>query len=269
VKLPCGVVDASKDAGERGRVSRVDAAGDFAKEIVMAIPLKDSLLVPYSQNWATRTTATPTDFGLTAAQAEAYVAVQSLYVDAYTTMMNARADGTWSESQTALKNATKATLLEFNRQLYAFVQANLNVSDANKILLGVDVRNFTPSPTPAPDTRPTTSIDEVFARTINGSVFDPASKSKRAKAPGALYANLYCYIGATYPSDPAQWQFEGPTSRSKFSITLPDTVPGGSQVWVCAAWVNRRGESGPVSMPVSAYIQGGGVTAPNAVRIAA
>ena len=72
----------------------------------MAIPLKDSLLVPYSQNWATRTTATPTDFGLTAAQAEAYVAVQSLYVDAYTTMMNARADGTWSESQTALKNAT-------------------------------------------------------------------------------------------------------------------------------------------------------------------
>ena len=233
----------------------------------MAIPKKDALLVPYSANWATRTTASPTEFGLTAVQAENYSEMQAAYLSAYNAMMAARADGTRSQSLTSMKETTKAALLTYNRELYAFVQASSNVADSDKILLGVTIRKTTPTPVPAPTDRPKMDITAVVARTVTVAIHGSTAKS--AKPAGSISAFLYYFVGSTYPSDPTLWQFYGPATKPTFDIVFPDSVASGAQVWICAAWVSRRGETGPASVPVSTNIQGGGVSASSNMKIAA
>lgn len=230
----------------------------------MSIPLKDALLVPWSTNFDTRITTSPATFGLTPGQASLYSELHGSFIDAYNAMTSARESGTRSRAQTADKDAAKAALLRYARQLYSFVQANTVVTDANKILLGIHVRDRQPTPIPPPSVRPGMDLVSVVARTVTVHIHDSASSTKRSKPTGAVSAWVYTYVGAEYPSDPTAWQFQGAFNKPEAKIVFPNTVAGGAQVWVCAAWVNRRGESGPVSVPITTNIQGGGMSASTA-----
>ena len=227
-------------------------------EVAVSIPLKDELLVPYMTNWNTRISTGYAVFGLTEEQAEHFTELFTPYQTIYAAMMSARGAGTRSKSQTIAKDLAKKNLLAFARQLYAFVQANTAVADNTKVLLGVEIRKSRPSPIPAPTQRPSMSIVSAIARTVTVNVYDPASKTKRGKLPTAVSASVYSYVGTTYPSDPTLWQYCGAATKPKFEIVFPDSVANGSQVWICAAWVTRRGDVGPVSVPVSTNVQGGG-----------
>ena len=79
---------------------------------------------------------------------------------------------------------------------------------------------------------------------------------------------MYSFVGMDYPSDPTAWNFEGSTTKPKFDIVFPNTVAGGTQVWVCAAWSNAKQQTGPVSVPITTNLQGGGMSAP-AMKIGA
>ena len=225
------------------------------------IPTKDSLLVPYSTNFNDKIVATPATFSLSAAQAAAYTPLHTAFITAYNAMMAARADGTRSESLTSAKNDAKDDLLAYGRELYSFVQASSSVSDANRILLGVDPKDGGRTPVPAPTARPAMAIASVAARTVTVNVYDATSKTKRGKPDGAVNAFIYSFVGDSYPSDPTAWQFCGPTTKSTYDIVFPDSVANGTQVWFCAVWCNRKGETGPISMPITTNIQGGGANA--------
>jgi hypothetical protein len=123
--------------------------GSFKGGIIM-IPTKDTLLSPYVQNWNTRVTATPAAFGLSATQATALDAVVVPYVDAQAALVNARAAGIRNTSLTTARTTARSAMLPLLRELYAFVQASLTVSDANKDLLGVKVRSSSRTPQQAP-----------------------------------------------------------------------------------------------------------------------
>jgi len=223
----------------------------------MAIPLKDSLLVPFASNFSDRINTSPASFGLVIGQATALADLVGPYVDAVTALNLARADGTRSESLTTTRDTTKAALLSYARELYSFVQANTNVTDANKVLLGVHIRDTTPTPVPAPTVPPAMELVSVFARTVKVNIYDPTSSSHRSKVSGAVGAYVYTFTGEDYPTDPSLWQFQGSATKGNFDIVFPDTVANGAQVWICAAWVNRRGETGPVNSPIAAIVQGG------------
>src|SRR5689334_12161070 len=133
----------------------------------MSIPLKESLLVPWSSNFNARIAATPEAFGLTAAQAAAFAALHDPFVAAYEAMMVARAEGTRSESQTAAKDDAKEALIAYGRELYSVVQASAAVSDADKVLLGVHIPSGKRSPIPAPASRPRVNVVSVAARRVS------------------------------------------------------------------------------------------------------
>jgi len=221
------------------------------------IPLKDSLLVPYSTNFNDRIVATPLVFQLTAPQAANYTALHAPYVAAYETMMAARADGTRSKSLTNAKDNAKRDLLIYARQLYSFVQSNNSVSQANKILLGIHLRVI-PAPIPRPGVQPAVDVIKVSGRTVSLNIHDSASSLKRGKPAGATAAWVFSFVGENYPSDPTAWNFEGATTHPKFDILFPSTVAGGSQVWVCAAWINAKQQAGPTSVPITTNLPGGG-----------
>ena len=244
--------------------------GASGKGPLLAIPLKDSLLVPWSANFDTRANATPLVFGLTAAQANDYTTLHTPYVAAYNAMMEARADGSNSKALTAARTAAKDALLAYARELYAFVSANTSVSDENKILLGVHVRSGGNTPVPAPTERPGMHVEAVVERTIELTIHDSASSTKRGKPAGAVQALVYYFAGEDYPSDPNGWSFAGVATKRTFAFTVPDSVAGGTRVWVCAAWTNRVGDPGPVNVPISVNVQGGGsATADPGLKMAA
>jgi hypothetical protein len=223
----------------------------------MAIPKRDPQLVPFSTNWNTRLNADFASFDITDAQAKAYTDLHVPYIAAVSALTTAREAGTRSKSLTETRDTTRDALLKYARELYTTIQADNAVTDANKVLLGIHIRKTEPSRVPPPTERPGMEVVSVVARTVEVRIWDTASSTKRGKPANAVSAFVYTFAGATYPTDPTLWQFNGPATKSTYEIVFPDTIANGAQVWVCAAWVNRKGETGPVSVPVTTFVQGG------------
>ena len=224
----------------------------------MAIPTKDVLLVDFSTNWNTRIVSSPTTFSLTAAQASAYTPLHSAFLASYNAMVAARESGTRSESLTAQKDADKVELLRYGRELYSLVQASLTVSDADKILLGVKVKDTQPTPIPAPGAAPGLTVVSVDSRLVSVRLFDPANPSRRAIPAGIDGAMVMSFVGETPPADAGDYKLEGPTSRTALEVQFPVELIPGTKVWLIACWFNGRKQLGPACAPVATIINFGG-----------
>ena len=217
----------------------------------------DAEIASGSANFSTKITATPTVFGLVAAQAVLYAAVNSTYQSAFTAAITpaTRTKGTISSKNDA-KKAVRTMASDFAK----IIDGTPTVTNQQKIDLGLSVR-MTPAPIPRPGVRPGMDVVSVNGRTVSAHIHDSASSNKRGKPAGTTAAWVYSFVGTEYPSDPIAWNFEGATTKAKFDIVFPSTLPGGTQVWVCAAWINGKQQAGPVSVPISSYLQGGGASA--------
>ncbi|MGN6625775.1 MAG: hypothetical protein ACTHLN_04075 [Tepidisphaeraceae bacterium] len=228
------------------------------------LPARESELVTWTENFDLKINATPTTYGLTAAQAAAYTPASTAFVEAYKAC---NTDSTNSRTAIITKNDAKKVLIASARQLSRIVQSFPGTTNTMRAELGLTVP-ATPTPTPWPDVAPVSEILTVDGRRVQTATH-AAGSTRRSRAPGMTGALVYSYVGDTYPSDPALWQFEGIATRSKFEVIFPDSVPAGATVWICAAWVNRRGEAGPVSKPVSVNLQGGGSNTVTKMQLAA
>ena len=224
----------------------------------MAIPLKDALLVQWAANADAKLTATPAVWGYTAPQAVAFHAAAQGYIDAYNAMMQAREDGTRSESLTAIKDTNRLALLDLARPLYAAVQASKTISDADKILLGVHVRDTTPTPEPIPAFAPLASIVAVDGNTVTLRLRDAQSPDSKRRPIGTLGSSVFSYVGEEAPTDPAAYKFEGNTGKTRVDVAFAPTVTPGTTVWLTAFWFNGSKQSGPACNPISAVVNYGG-----------
>jgi len=226
----------------------------------MAIPTKDSLLVPFSTNVNTRINASPGTWNLSAPEAAAYTAVHDPYVASYEALVDARAAGNRSESLTALKDAAKATLLSMARELYADVQASTTISNANKLLLGVRPRVSGNTPVPVPATSPKMTIVSVVGWTVRILLQDAAEEARRGRPPGTSGASVFSYVGAEAPTEISAWKFEGNTGKTKIDVVFPSTLAPGSKVFLSSFWFNGSKQSGTACAPISTNLQGGSVS---------
>jgi hypothetical protein len=234
----------------------------------MAVPKKDSLLVPYSKAFNDRLASAYATYHLTADDAAEYAVKHAAYIQAQSTLMMQRESGTRSESQTAARNAVKTELLQFARQLYSMVQADKTVSDADKILLGIRIRAAAVS-IARPTVAPCVYIDSVRNRTVDLTICDAENPKRRGKPPRVASAWVYRYVGSDFPADPAAWIFAGSCTTRHYSVVFPNSLPAGTQVWICAAWVSPRQEVGPICTVLTTNLQGGGSAVEGKVKIAA
>jgi len=224
----------------------------------------DAEIATGSANFLTKITSTPTAYGLVAAQATAYAAVNTAYQTAYTTAIT---PATRTKGAVEAKNQAKVNLKAAASDLAKIIDGTPTVTNQQKIDLGLSIR-FTPSPIPAPSVRPGMDIVSVANRTIKVHIHDSASSTKRGKPAGTSAAWVYSFVGENYPSDPTAWSFEGACTKAKFDIVFPSTMASGTQVWVCAAWINAKQQAGPTSVPITTNLQGGGMSA-STMKIAA
>jgi len=220
------------------------------------LPTREPNLVAWSNNFSTLISATPTAFGLVAAQATAYAALNTAFVTAYNTIKN---NTTRSPANIITKNLAKKNLIASARSLAGIVQKYPSITNAQRSELGLTVPS-TPTPIPAPSSAPALEIGTVTGYTVNIKLHDSTSGSKRGKPVGVSGASVFSYVGATPPTDIAAWKFEGNTSKTAVVVSFATTLAAGAQVWLTAFWFNPRKQSGPACAPVSTNVQGGSVS---------
>ncbi len=136
------------------------------------------------------------------------------------------------------------------------MQASITVSDSNKELLGVVVRNNMPTPTPAPIVSPEMDIVSILANVVRVRMH--SATGIRRKPASVLGATVYSYVGDTAPTDVNLWKFEGGTTRSTIDVEFDASLAPGTKVWLTSCWFNRRALTGPACTPIGALIQFGG-----------
>lgn len=220
------------------------------------LPVGDEALAAFALNFSTLLTANYASYGIDQTVATTYAQNYDTYIAA---LALAKQPSTRGNATVLGKNNTKIALTALTRQIARTIGNNMNVTDAQRQSLGLVIRRAKPTPIPAPTNQPTMNIVSVSVRTVNLKIHNGSAR-KRGKAAGAIGAKVYSFIGDGYPSDPTTWAYQGDATKSKFAITFSDSVAGGSQVWMCCAWYNRKGQTGPISVPISTNLQGGGTS---------
>jgi hypothetical protein len=218
----------------------------------MAIPRKDTELVPYSTNWNTRLTSSPATYGATSAEASAYTALHTPYLAAVAAVQAAREAHIQSSPLAATKNAAKADLLRYARWLYKNIQANATVTDTAKIEMGIKVPDASPTPQPVPSLAPKITVKSVNGRLVSMQL---GTDEHPGKLPlGVNGATILSFVGTEAPVSPAVCKYEGSTSKSTVEVLFPETVEPGTQVWLLAFYFNERKQNGPACTPVPVTI---------------
>lgn len=213
------------------------------------LPASDSALQSVALNFKTKITASPTTYGLTAAQATANGT-------AYTNFANALAlcnKTVRIPANTSAKNDCRDILKNSIRSLALIVAGTPTVTDAQKLELGMTIQ-APPSDVPAPSVAPSLDIVKITGRTVQIRLHDATGEGKRSKPPQVKSAAICSYVGATPPSDPSAYKWEGSSGKQIVDVTFPESVEPGSQVFLTAMWLNEKQEPGPACEPQGAII---------------
>jgi len=217
------------------------------------LPTREAELLSWAQDFSGFINAFPANYGLTAEEADAYTVLVTAYAAAYGVATNA---ATRTRPTIATKNTTKKNLIVATRPLVAKVQIFPGTTDSMRRDLRITVRDTEPTPVPIPETSPRLEVAAVTGRTIKINL-RPAEGEGRAKPVGVKGATVYYAVGEDYPQDISAWTFKGNTSLTTLDMTIPESVPGGSKVWLTAAWFNSKSQAGPATPPVETRIAGG------------
>jgi len=212
-------------------------------------PRSDLALNVFTINFSAKLSATPTAFGLVAADATAYAALSTDYGTKLATATNPT---TRTKGTIAAKETSKAALLAKARQLIKIINAYPPLTAQQRADLGLNPRDSVPTPVPPPATRPIVTVDPVGRLRI----VDETTPTRRAKPSGVIGALVYAKISP--PADPApvgieEASFAELATRANSTLTLP-AGSNNKTLYVFAQWVNDKGERGPVSIVAATAI---------------
>ncbi|MBA3273102.1 MAG: hypothetical protein H0T11_04420 [Chthoniobacterales bacterium] len=217
---------------------------------------KDAQVVSGSANFSSIIGADYAALGLTSAQATGFATIN-------TTLQNAFTAAITPETRTPVAIETKNIAIDNMRRqavlLSKIIYATPAVTDAQLVSLGLLPRNL-PTPAPIPNTPPVVDVLSVTGRLVKVRIHAAEGESGR-KPYGCAGAQVYSYVGATAPTDPREYHYEGLATREKCEILFPNTVASGATVWIAAGWVTQRGFPCVACTPVQVTLQGGPVLA--------
>lgn len=217
------------------------------------IPGSGAGILDWTAQFLAQITAETGTLGLSPTQVADYTALQEDYATKYAAATNHLTRGT---ATILAKNEAKTALVAESRKLAMQITNYPGVTNTMRQALGLTLRDDEPTPVPVPEESPRLEVLAVMGRTIKVRL-SPAKGESRARPEGVKGATLYYAVGETYSEEIAAWTFKGNTSLTTFDVTIPTDVPGGSKVWLVAAWFNTKSQAGPVCSPVETRIAGG------------
>ncbi len=214
------------------------------------LPTNDTALDPFINNFQTLIAGSPTSYGLVAADA---TAITAAYTSWHAAFLAATNPTTRTKGTVATKNTQKANVLGVVRRYATIIRANLGVSDALKVGLGLTIRDTSPSPVPPPSTKPELAITKIDTGYQSVTARDEGSAAPRARPVGSVGLLIYRAVGTTAATLPSEATFLTFIGRPDVQSTF-DNADRGKIATYFARWTNARGEVGPWSNPVSAAI---------------
>lgn len=216
------------------------------------IPPKDSDFLAWITNFNTLITAAPATYGLVAADATAIDAVTDPYVTAQGVVDN---PATKTVTTVATKNNTKQAALAVVRVYAQQIAHNAGVADADKLALGLNLPNTSPSPIPAPTSSPLLTIIGATPGQLTIRFADSNTPDKRSKPQGATQMQLFVQTATTVGTDPADASFYAAVTKQPFAVNF-DPGDAGKMATMWARWQTRTGLTGPFSLAASFVIPG-------------
>lgn len=213
------------------------------------LPQKLSDFNVWFLNFSTLITANPLLYGVTAGDASTIAAAQADFASKYaiSTAPATRSPVTVQDTITA-RNTGVQIIRSYARQILA----NAGVADADKVALGLKIRDTVNTPIPAPATNPVLTLLGATPGQITANYRDSAaSPGVKAKPFGAVAMQLYVAFGVM-PVTPDATPFRAQVSRTPFAIDTTEGTPG-QTAWVYGRWVTAKGLVGPWS-PVASMV---------------
>ena len=222
------------------------------------LPVRESELLDWALDFSALTSAAPADFGLSLEQGAMIAAAVGAFDTAYETAKNR---DTRTPVAIESKNTAKREMIRVVRSMVRLIQAWPEITDAKRSMLGITVPDPTPTSVPVPAMPPVLTVVAVMGRVIKvnlrGREDDGSVSDRRGRPAGVRGASVYFAAGEDYPQDISGWSFKGSVSATTFTVSIPDSVPAGSKVFLTAQWFNGKSQTGPACEPVETSVARG------------
>lgn len=139
------------------------------------------------------------------------------------------------------------------RRQVRLTQSAPGVTDADRALLRITIRDTQPTAPAAPATRPVVQVDTSQRLRHKLAVTDELTPTSRSKPKGVSYYEVWVKVGDPAPTDPSQLRFLDTSTTSTFVVDY-EGADAGKTAHYMVRWVNSRKEKGPWSQTVSATI---------------
>lgn len=215
-------------------------------------PHREAEIVTWSANFRDKIVAEPGEYSLSEAQAAQYSVKHDAFAALYRT---ANEPATRTRPIIEGKEDVRVALEAEARLLARIIRAAPQVTAEQRINLGLSApRTGRGTPIGAPDRAPSAYIVSIMGRTVRLRLRDAAAPANRGKPRGALSAAIFVYVGDEPPASRADWSLQCHATRTTVDVTFGPDVEPGTKVYLAACWLSPRGQSGPVSTPLPAYV---------------
>jgi hypothetical protein len=216
------------------------------------LPGGDAELIAWTNGFLAYVSNDPAALGITINDVLSVSTPASAFVGAFDANVTAQ-NGAKAAAQA--KDAARATTETAIRALVRRIQANPNVTNAQRQAMGISLRGTGRTPVDTPTTRPVLQVDTSQALRHTILFHDEATPTSKAKPAGVMGCEIHVQIGGAKPSGPNGMQFLGLDTRTPYLAIYPQE-DGGKMAYYLARWVNTKGESGPWSEMAIATIGG-------------
>ncbi|MDR0704652.1 MAG: hypothetical protein LBF88_06640 [Planctomycetaceae bacterium] len=212
------------------------------------LPAKDSELVVWSKNFLTLILANAEAWSINQTETRA---LQTAVTNFQT--LQAQADSPAKNSIIVKqKNDAKKILKEKISELVNFRLKNPVITDAQRISLGLHIRDPKPSPIPVPTTIPEMNFELAGVRRLAVPFHDSGSSTK-AKPYGVNGAVILYAVLSTPPKSIKDLNQSVLATRTPHIFEFEEEDRG-KIVYFAICWQNEKGERGPCSEIVSTII---------------
>ncbi|MBK9189313.1 MAG: hypothetical protein IPM33_10205 [Phycisphaerales bacterium] len=161
------------------------------------------------------------------------------------------------------KDQARALLEKEVRPVTNFVQANPLTTNAARAEMGITVRDTSPTPAPAPTSRPLALVESGQRLTHRLRLVDESTPTRRARPRGVQRAEVF--LALTAPGSPApatppigdpgggDYHYIGSITRGETTLSF-EASKGGLQAHYLSRWVSTSGAAGPWSETASATV---------------
>lgn len=162
-----------------------------------------------------------------------------------------------AQSAAAAARAAKNEIRDqYEAALRRQVQTTQNapeVTDADRALLRITLRDTQPTAPAAPATRPVAQVDTGQRLRHKLNVTDELTPTSRSKPSGTSYYEVWVKVGGSAPVDASELRFLDTSTTSNF-VAEYSGADAGKTAHYMLRWVNSRKEKGPWSQTISATI---------------